>query len=269
MGIENDRQVTKEVNPLTDHEIFSLLKEVEDETGIKPAKSLVITGLNENITIIERNPNAGADGNYNARALRLFLIWNYKTEYLSLNLEQLREIAIKLEVRYTEDDAAFIEQFTRGQTENWYWNKMRTGRVTASNFKSVCRTTISKPALSLVKQICWPENTSFYSKSTQYGCNHEKHAYDELFKKMKEHHLQYDLKKCGLIVHPKYPLFGASPDGISNCFCCGKGCVEIKCPFCLRDGNDFTEILNLKDPYIIFNQESQIYEINKNHKYFF
>ena len=28
---------------------------------------------------------------------------------------------------------------------------------------------------------------------------------------------------------------GASPDGIVQCDCCGKGVVEIKCPFSCRD----------------------------------
>ena len=31
---------------------------------------------------------------------------------------------------------------------------------------------------------------------------------------------------------PKWPHLGASPDGIVECSCCGKGVLEIKCPYC-------------------------------------
>lgn len=33
-----------------------------------------------------------------------------------------------------------------------------------------------------------------------------------------------------------YTLFDASPDGISECACCGKECLEINCPFILVKG---------------------------------
>ena len=32
------------------------------------------------------------------------------------------------------------------------------------------------------------------------------------------------------------PYLGASPDGIINCNCCGKGVLEVKCPFCIKEG---------------------------------
>lgn len=31
------------------------------------------------------------------------------------------------------------------------------------------------------------------------------------------------------------PYFGATPDGIVECDCCGRGCVEVKCPFTFKD----------------------------------
>lgn len=82
-------------------------------------------------------------------------------------------------------------------------------------------------------------------------------------------HIQFNLKECGLIVHPNYPLFGASPDGLSEYNCCGKGCIEIKCPYSLKDGKDFNEILKLKDPYLLYDDETKRYEINQQHTYFF
>ena len=44
-------------------------------------------------------------------------------------------------------------------------------------------------------------------------------------------HKTFFVIKSGLILHPSYPFFGATPDGIVNCSCCGSGVLEIKCPF--------------------------------------
>ena len=38
------------------------------------------------------------------------------------------------------------------------------------------------------------------------------------------------IAKTGLHINADYPYLGASPDGIIDCDCCGKGLVEIKCP---------------------------------------
>ena len=38
-----------------------------------------------------------------------------------------------------------------------------------------------------------------------------------------------------LYVWRDHPYIGASPDAIVTCDCCGKGIVEIKCPYCFRD----------------------------------
>ena len=35
--------------------------------------------------------------------------------------------------------------------------------------------------------------------------------------------------------HTAYPFLGASPDGLVCCSCCGKGLLEIKCPYSIRD----------------------------------
>ena len=37
-------------------------------------------------------------------------------------------------------------------------------------------------------------------------------------------------QKSGLVINPKYPYIGASPDGVVSCMCCGDGLLKIKCP---------------------------------------
>ena len=45
--------------------------------------------------------------------------------------------------------------------------------MTASRLKRVCRTQLSKPRVSLVKDICYPGNRAFHSKATEWGCDRE------------------------------------------------------------------------------------------------
>jgi hypothetical protein len=43
---------------------------------------------------------------------------------------------------------------------------------------------------------------------------------------MKKHNPAFKVKN----VNPRHPALGASPDGVTECPCCGRGLVEIKCP---------------------------------------
>ena len=38
----------------------------------------------------------------------------------------------------------------------------------------------------------------------------------------------------GVVDNPIFPHLGASPDGLIPCDCCGKGLLEIKCPYSVR-----------------------------------
>ena len=48
-------------------------------------------------------------------------------------------------------------------------------------------------------------------------------------------HTNFVCTNAGPMVNPLFPHLGASPDGFVCCDCCGKGLVEIKCPFTARD----------------------------------
>ena len=49
-----------------------------------------------------------------------------------------------------------IEEITRTQKECKNWFRLRTGRITASNAKQVCRTAFDNPSFTLLKKICYP-----------------------------------------------------------------------------------------------------------------
>ena len=61
-------------------------------------------------------------------------------------------------------------------------------------------------------------------------------------KVMKEKHANFYAKTCGTFIHKKdicmYPWLHATPDFLcycTLCHCCGEGCREVKCPYCLKD----------------------------------
>ncbi len=76
----------------------------------------------------------------------------------------------------SQEQVLHVEQQTRGQSCTRLWNRMRSGRITASRFKAACRTDPCLPPRSLVAAICYPERAKFNSKATSWGCDHEKIA---------------------------------------------------------------------------------------------
>ena len=64
--------------------------------------------------------------------------------------------------------------------------------------------------------------------------NHEDVARQDYMKEMQSH-TNFECTNAGLMVNPLFPHLGASPDGFVHCDCCGKGLLEIKCPFTAKD----------------------------------
>ena len=53
---------------------------------------------------------------------------------------------------------------------------------------------------------------------------------------MTDLHQQFKCTDAGLVINPLFPHLGASPDGFTKCKCCGKGILELKCPFSCKEG---------------------------------
>ena len=85
---------------------------------------------------------------------------------------------------------------------------------------------------SISKNICYSDTFAFTSKQTTYGCKHESQAKEKYFKSTIKDHSKLEVIDSGLVLNPKWPHIGASPDGIVWCECCGRGALEIKCPYC-------------------------------------
>lgn len=95
---------------------------------------------------------------------------------------------------------------------------MRFGRITASKIYEAAKCKTAEG--SLLESIMGAQK-AFETRATSRGKELEPEVIKEVekIKKIK-------IKKVGLLLCSEYPVFGASPDGISEDYC-----VEIKCPF--------------------------------------
>lgn len=134
------------------------------------------------------------------------------------------------------DQAQLVERQTKKQHQSSSWYHFRTGRITASNMHSVYVSNLEKPALSTVKAVCYPNNSpANRCAATTWGRQNEENAKAQYRMQSKSHHCGTEMSECGFIINPKFPQVGASPDGIVQCICCGRGCIEIKCPYKYRN----------------------------------
>ncbi len=69
----------------------------------------------------------------------------------------------------------------------------------------------------MIKSICYPESSKFYSPACIWGCNHEGPASEAYATKFKTENTHFVISTCGLILSSKYPFMGASPDGFVSC----------------------------------------------------
>ncbi|KAL1454601.1 hypothetical protein WDU94_010817 [Cyamophila willieti] len=144
----------------------------------------------------------------------------------------------KMKSQLTGATICKIEAVTREQASSPAWHLAHYGRVTASKFHSVaqCKTEDG----SLLNAILGEKIKS--NKAMERGSRLEKEIFNVLRKKFPT------LKKCGLFLHKEYPLFGASPDGITE-----NAVFEIKCPSSLSTVTNY-----LKDGRINIKYQLQI-----------
>ncbi|KAG0443843.1 hypothetical protein HPB47_014464 [Ixodes persulcatus] len=126
---------------------------------------------------------------------------------------------------------AAIEVETKKQASSEKWFAFRAGRVTASNAKAVCRTSIDNPSQSLVRRICYPLETQFWAPQVAWGREKEGKARDAYIADIAPIHHNFRCEESGLHLSTEHPFLGATPDGLVSCTCCGKGVLEIKCPY--------------------------------------
>lgn len=200
--------------------------------------------------------------------LPMFLTDIYDSNNENLKLEELREIPFNISLTEEQADTVFCE--TMGQASKNTWYRLRAGRITASNFKSACKTNILKPSLTTIKTICYPVKITNKIKAIEWGKKHEKDALEKFEELMNsEGHQNVKVTTSGLLISLEQPIFAASPDGLVECDCCGTGCIEIKCPFKIQELKiSLEEWAESKHSCLIKNEEG-LYRLDPNHEYFY
>ena len=103
-----------------------------------------------------------------------------------------------------------------------------------------------------------PENLP----ALEYGRKMEAVAKQKYLEWFNENHRDTSYRECGLFIDKTKQYLGASPDLIVECSCCGKGVVEIKCPYSVVDESPTPGNLS----YLIYSN-GQV-TLNNKHNYF-
>ena len=131
-------------------------------------------------------------------------------------------------------EAQYLSQASCLQSQSLLWFEHRKGRITASQFGAICRTSIQSPSQSLLNrilQITPMVNAAALDWGISKEVQQSQHT-SMLFKQTTPH--AFVVKSTGLRLNPDYPHLGASPNGLVSCFCCGYGLLETKCPYSKR-----------------------------------
>lgn len=166
----------------------------------------------------------------------------------------------------SEEQAVQIERRTRGQHNSSLWFAARAGRITASSMHCVYATDISSPAPSTIKRVCYPTRGPG-TAATSWGIKHEETARQAYTAQTKDQHTDQQVETCGFFVNPAFPQVGASPDAIVTCTCCGKGCIEVKCPAKYKDSTILGAYSSDDRNFCLHAVDGQVH-LKKNHQYY-
>lgn len=128
------------------------------------------------------NPFANSRATVEVKNLPQKLQDLYKLQYERFSLDDLLAVNMTITLSKEEKKAAV----TRSQSKSPDRHSYRAGRITASNFKSACATSMNKLSLSLIKQICYPRKRIFKTADVKYGLDQEdtaRKSYTQLMKK--------------------------------------------------------------------------------------
>ncbi|XP_068743620.1 uncharacterized protein [Montipora capricornis] len=188
-------------------------------------------------------------------------------KYQDLEYPELLQVCLEKEIELSEEQRLQIEEDTRSQSEGANFYKHRAGRIGASQSKVASHTNPALPSQSLIQSVCYPELNKVFSKAIMHGCKHEGLAISAYEHVMKEKHKNFKIVKCGMFINKEYPWLHATPDFLCSCDCCGEGCGEVKCPFCI-DNCDFESYVS-KSSSCLRKDSAGNFWLKKEHEYFY
>lgn len=193
----------------------------------------------------------------------IFLASLYNVENRNKSLSELIEIGKSIALNVTDDEVKEISKITLNKEKSKFYVGLRRGRISGSNFKSCCVTTLENPSITTINYMLNPRNLDNVP-SISYQIKNRKKALEQYTRNAMFVHESFQYNQCGLIINPRHPYFVGSPDGIVSCSCHGKGCVAIKCLKILELGGSF-QVLTAQ-PNHILNQIDNIYVLEKSHE---
>lgn len=132
--------------------------------------------------------------------------FDYKTELKGIELA-FEEIVFFKDIMININEAYQIEKLTINQSKSDLWHKHRRVRLTASNFHRIIKRKDNFRELS--KSIVNPPDLSKVP-----AVNYDIQMEDTVKELVKKHFTDYTFRNVGLVINPKYPYLGASPDGL-------------------------------------------------------
>ena len=149
-----------------------------------------------------------------------------------------------------------IEKSTLQQSENVEWFNERRKRLTSSNFGAVINRRANIFPKTIIKKVLCSNKFNKIPQSCKWGLDNEPRVVEQ-YKKLQN----VKVEKCGLVINPKWPWLGCSPDGIVN-----EKAIEIKCPFSKKD---LTIIEACADKSFFCTLENDQPKLKRTHVYYF
>ena len=118
-----------------------------------------------------------------------------------------------------------------------------------------------------MEKICYPTAYSFTSSATTWGCQHEDEAIAAFLDYYAFEHMDVDFKRSGLVVNPKYPFLGASPDAWVTCSCHSGSLVEVKCPYRCRE-NSLEQLSSTSKDFFLMHEHGS-FSLDESHTYYY
>lgn len=132
---------------------------------------------------------------------------------------------------------------------------------------SVYHTNLAQPSQTLIKSICYPNLFKVNTKAVRHGCKYEEDAIKGYEVEIKKRHVNFKLKRCGVIINKEQPFIHATPDFLTFCDCCGLGCGEVKCPYSIENC-DFNSYIEKKSSCLEKDGEGLL-RLKREHNYYY
>ncbi|XP_070200906.1 uncharacterized protein [Littorina saxatilis] len=224
------------------------------KTGVKPA-------------VLSLVPEYATDYKNQQATVRLpkFLGDLEDEEQVQRTYSEVLQHCENVDISVTEEQCIIAERETRAQRNSKTRARLRTGRITASRAHQALHTNPAKPSMSLISLVCRPKGPRKETASMQWGIEKEHIALSEYEEMASKQHKHFQMDKCGLFIHAQFPFLGTSPDGVRYCSCCGRGCVEVKCP-ASKASCTLSECL--EDPKFYLEKRDRVLSLKEKHEYY-